>query len=217
KAAMGVSTTDGKNYMNALTDIRDYEHTVWHELSHEINKNIIHKSPKLQKEISDIFYTPYELTAEQLKNAKTNKYARPATTLEDLGAKTKRGFLRDLYVISQSTPGDVAKGIHKDRYAAAREMEYITDPTETWAFLSTNLRQDLMRTGVFKDYNDVLTAETLEKISKDGNTIFGRFEPYIKDKGAFIKLFNKMTLSIAPAALYLQSQQKQQDSDKEES
>jgi hypothetical protein len=80
-------------------------------------------------------------------------------------------------------------------------------PTETWAFLSTNLRQDLKNTGVIKNYNEILTPEKLEKAIKNGNTVFSRFEPYIKDKDAFIKLFNKMTLSIAPAALYLQSQQ----------
>jgi len=53
----------------------------------------------------------------------------------------------------------------------------------------------------------LLTPEKLEQAIKNGNTVFSRFEPYIKDKEAFIKLFNKMTLSIAPAALYLQSQQ----------
>lgn len=52
-----------------------------------------------------------------------------------------------------------------------------------------------------------MTPEKLEQAIKNGNTVFSRFEPYIKDKDAFIKLFNKMTLSIAPAALYLQSQQ----------
>ena len=87
------------------------------------------------------------------------------------------------------------------------EFDYVTRPTETWAFLSTNLRQDLKNTGVIKNYNEILTPEKLEKAIKNGNTVFSRFEPYIKDKDAFIKLFNKMTLSIAPAALYLQSQQ----------
>ena len=60
---------------------------------------------------------------------------------------------------------------------------------------------------MIKNYNEILTPEKLEKAIKNGNTVFSRFEPYIKDKDAFIELFNKMTLSIAPAVLYFQSQE----------
>ena len=174
------------NYVNKKASIEDYDTIVWHELSHDINKNIIGQSTKLQKDLSDIFVKNIdEIDKTKIEAAyKSQKF----DTYERGLVKSKK---------ENMSVDDIAKD----------ELAYVSKPTETWAFLSTNLRQDLKNTGVIKNYNEILTPEKLEKAIKNGNTVFSRFEPYIKDKDAFIKLFNKMTLSIAPAALYLQSQQ----------
>ena len=174
------------NYVNKKASIEDYNTIVWHELSHDINKNIIGQSTKLQKDLSDIFVKNIdEIDKTKIEAAyKSQKF----DTYEKGLVKSKK---------ENMSVEDIAKD----------ELTYVSKPTETWAFLSTNLRQDLKNTGVIKNYNEILTPEKLEKAIKNGNTVFSRFEPYIKDKDAFIKLFNKMTLSIAPAALYLQSQQ----------
>lgn len=177
------------NYINKKTDIRDYHTVVWHELSHDINKQIIGSSSKLQKEIGEIFIDDLsKLSNENILNAKNKANDLYKSNFE----KSNTGRFRN-----NKTVDEIAKD----------EFNYITEPTETWAFLSTNLRQDLKNTGLIKDYNQTLTSEILEQAIKNNNTVFSRFEPYIKDKDRFIKLFNKMTLSIAPAALYLQSQQ----------
>jgi len=175
------------NYISDVAPLERYEKTIWHELSHDINKSIIDSSPKLQEDIKNIFIE--KGTADLNKVKKGREYAA-----KDFYTK-KDEILKDL-----DNPEKLQK-IGED------EFDYVTRPTETWAFLSTNLRQDLKNTGVIKNYNEILTSEKLEQAIKNGNTVFSRFEPYIKDKDAFIKLFNKMTLSIAPAALYLQSQQ----------
>ena len=174
------------NYVNKKASIEDYNTIVWHELSHDINKNIIGQSTKLQKDLSDIFVKNIdEIDKTKIEAAyKSQKF----DTYEKGLVKSKK---------ENMSVEDIAKD----------ELTYVSKPTETWAFLSTNLRQDLKNTGVIKNYNEILTPEKLEKAIKNGNTVFSRFEPYIKDKDAFIKLFNKMTLSIVPAALYLQSQQ----------
>ena len=175
------------NYISDDVPLDRYEKTVWHELSHDINKSIIESSPKLQEDIKNIFIK--RGTADLNKIKKGREYVA-----KDFYTK-KDDVLKDL-----NNPGKLQK-------IGEEEFDYVTKPTETWAFLSTNLRQDLKNTGIIKNYNELLTPEKLEKAIKNGNTVFSRFEPYIKDKDAFIKLFNKMTLSIAPAALYLQSQQ----------
>ena len=175
------------NYISDAAPLERYEKTIWHELSHDINKSIIDSSPKLQEDIKNIFIE--KGTADLNKVKKGREYVA-----KDFYTK-KDEVLKDL-----DNPEKLQK-IGED------EFDYVTRPTETWAFLSTNLRQDLKNTGVIKNYNEILTPEKLEKAIKNGNTVFSRFEPYIKDKDAFIKLFNKMTLSIAPAVLYLQSQQ----------
>ena len=173
------------NYVNKKASIEDYDTIVWHELSHDINKNIISQSPKLQNDLSNIFVKSIdEVDKTKIEAAyKSQKF----DTYEKGLVKSKKESM---------SVEDIAKD----------ELAYVSRPTETWAFLSTNLRQDLKNTGVIKNYNEILTPEKLEQAIKNGNTVFSRFEPYIKDKDAFIKLFNKMTLSIAPAALYLQSQ-----------
>jgi hypothetical protein len=173
------------NYVNKKASIEDYDTIVWHELSHDINKNIIGQSTKLQKDLSDIFVKNIdEIDKTKIEAAyKSQKF----DTYEKGLVKSKK---------EKMSLEDIAKD----------ELSYVSKPTETWAFLSTNLRQDLKNTGVIKNYNELLTPEKLEQAIKNGNTVFSRFEPYIKDKDAFIKLFNKMTLSIAPATLYLQSQ-----------
>ena len=51
------------------------------------------------------------------------------------------------------------------------------------------------------------TSKKLDEAIKNGNTVYSRFAPYIKDKNKFIKLFNKMTLGMTPAVLYFQSRQ----------
>lgn len=173
------------NYINEKASLKDYNTIVWHELSHDINKNIIEQSTKLQRDLSDIFVKNIdEVDKTKIESAfKSQKF----DTYEKGLVKSKK---------EKMSLEDIAKD----------ELSYVSKPTETWAFLSTNLRQDLKNTGIIKNYNELLTPEKLEQAIKNGNTVFSRFEPYIKDKEAFIKLFNKMTLSIAPAALYLQSQ-----------
>ena len=175
------------NYISDDVPLDRYEKTIWHELSHDINKSVIDSSPKLQEDIKNIFIE--KGTADLNKIKKGREYVA-----KDFYTK-KDDVLKDL-----NNPQKLQK-------IGEREFDYVTNPTETWAFLSTNLRQDLKNTGIIKNYNEILTPEKLEKAIKNGNTVFSRFEPYIKDKDAFIKLFNKMTLSIAPAALYFQSQQ----------
>ena len=43
------------------TPIELYDETIWHELSHDINKNIIKQSPKLKQDISNIFIKKEDL------------------------------------------------------------------------------------------------------------------------------------------------------------
>lgn len=182
-----ISQEKSINYIADIVPLDRYEKTIWHELSHDINKSIIDQSPKLQEDIKNIFIEKGTADINQVRKAREyvadDFYTKRDKVLKDLDNPEK------------------LKEIGKD------EFDYVTRPTETWAFLSTNLRQDLKNTGIIKNYNELLTSEKLEQAIKNGNTVFSRFEPYIKDKKAFIKLFNKMTLSIAPAALYLQSQQ----------
>jgi hypothetical protein len=175
------------NYMNKKTDIGDYSTIVWHELSHDINKHIIDNSPKLKREIEEIFIDDVKkLSDKAIIDARNKANALYKTNLVEKNKKI------DLEEINPMT-------------YAKEQLDYVKDPTEFWAFLSTNLRQDLKNTGLIKDYNQVLTHEILEKASKDGNTVFSRFEPYIKDKDKFINLYNKMTLAIAPAVVYLET------------
>ena len=182
-----ISQEKSINYISDVVPLDKYEKTVWHELSHDINKSIIDQSPKLQEDIKNIFIEKGTADINQVRKAREyvadDFYTKRDKVLKDLDNPEK---LKEI---------------------GEEEFDYVTRPTETWAFLSTNLRQDLKNTGIIKEYNELLTPEKLEQAIKNGNTVFSRFEPYIKDKEAFIKLFNKMTLSIAPAVLYLQSQQ----------
>jgi len=182
-----ISQEKSINYISDVVPLDKYEKIVWHELSHDINKSIIDQSPKLQEDIKNIFIEKGTADINQVRKAREyvadDFYTKRDKVLKDLDNPEK---LKEI---------------------GEEEFDYVTRPTETWAFLSTNLRQDLKNTGIIKNYNELLTPEKLEQAIKNGNTVFSRFEPYIKDKEAFIKLFNKMTLSIAPAALYLQSQQ----------
>jgi len=175
------------NYISDDVPLDRYEKTIWHELSHDINKSVIDSSPKLQEDIKNIFIE--KGTADLNKIKKGREYVA-----KDFYTK-KDDVLKDL-----NNPQKLQK-------IGEREFDYVTNPTETWAFLSTNLRQDLKNTGIIKNYNELLTPDKLEQAIKNGNTVFSRFEPYIKDKKKFINLFNKMTLSIAPMAGYIISQQ----------
>lgn len=183
-----ISQDNSVNYISDKVPLDKYSKTVWHELSHDINKSIIDSSPKLQEDIKSIFIEKGTADLDKVKKARESVaedyYTKKEKVLSDLNSK---------------------ESLQK---VGEREFDYVTYPTETWAFLSTNLRQDLKNTGIIKNYNELLTVEKLEQAIKNGNTVFSRFEPYIKDKDKFIKLFNKMTLGIAPAVMYLQSQQK---------
>lgn len=86
-------------------------------------------------------------------------------------------------------------------FYASQDLQYIKQPTEAWAFLSTNLRQELVEKGIFKDYLDTLTPEKLQQVIDSGAEVVNRFSPFIKDKAKFIELFNKMTLATAPIVM----------------
>lgn len=150
--------------------IEDYDTIVWHELSHDINKNIIGQSTKLQNDLSNIFVKNIdEIDKTKVEAAyKSQKF----DTYERGLVKSKK---------ENMSVDDIAKD----------ELAYVSKPTETWAFLSTNLRQDLKNTGVIKNYNELLTPEKLEKVIKNGNTVFSRFEPYIKDKDSLLNYLIK--------------------------
>lgn len=171
------------NYINEKSDLLDYDTIVWHELSHDINKNIIGSSKKLQDDISNIFV---KNTEEVNKEAALKAKEISNNLYKSKFERSNTGKFRDNKAIDETITD---------------ELNYVSKPTETWAFLSTNLRQDLKNTGVIKDYNELLTPEKLEQAIKNGNTVFSRFEPYIKNKDGFIKLFNKMTLALVPAAI----------------
>jgi len=174
------------NYINKDAPLEYYSNTVWHELAHDINKAIIDDSPKLKDEIKSIFIdNPLDLPEEVIKKA--------------------REFPEEQFKLMPNK--DLIKSKRTTKQIAEDEYKYVTRPTELWSFLSTNLRQDLKNTGIIKDYNELLTSKKLEEAIKNGNTVYSRFAPYIKDRDKFIKLFNKMTLGMTPAILYFQSQQ----------
>lgn len=169
------------NKVNYKSEISDYEQLVWHELSHDINKFVIGKSPKLQQELNDIFiYSSKEIGDEYLEHLlKINPNFDKETLILKLG----------------------------------EDLQYITKPTEVWAWASTNLRQELKAKGLIDEYTDLINEETLNKLKssyndspKELDEVYKRIEPFIKDKKKFVELFNKMTLSIAPAVLYLNNQ-----------
>lgn len=81
---------------------------------------------------------------------------------------------------------------------ANEQVTYLNKPEEIWSHLSTNLKQDLKKEGLIKDFNEPITLEHLDKIQ---SSTINDYLPLIKDKPKFLKLINKMTLSIAPAAI----------------
>jgi len=167
------------NYINQKADIRDFHRVVWHELSHDINKDII-GNDKFTAAVAKIFETDI-------------------TKIDRAAAEKARQMSKKLY---KSNWKEITAKVNQSLdERIAEETAYISNPTETWAFLSTNLRQDLKSAGIIKDYNEILTLEKLDQAVKNGTTIYSRFEPYIKDKAEFIKLFNKMTLGIGTAAV----------------
>jgi len=167
------------NYINQKADIRDFHRVVWHELSHDINKDII-GNDKFTAAVAKIFETDI-------------------TKIDRAAAEKARQMSKKLF--KSNWKERTAKVNQSLDERIAEETAYISNPTETWAFLSTNLRQDLKSAGIIKDYNEILTLEKLDQAVKNGTTIYSRFEPYIKDKAEFIKLFNKMTLGIGTAAV----------------
>jgi len=159
--------------------------TIWHEMAHTINTLELEKSPKFVETLDKMFYNLDELT----KPDEVEKYLlRNKKELKKLERKHTRE--------------SILKGV---KLAIEDEYNYIKNPTEFWSFLSTNLRQDLVDSKIFKSYNDILTKEKLYKLDKLGNKSdsWFRFSSFIKDKDLFIKVFNEMTLTLAPIVAYI--------------
>lgn len=184
-----IPTTDNSRYTLLHPNLHpdDLNTVVWHELAHDVNNGgtFIKESPELVKDLTSIFKRPNELNLDDVEKIRNMEFYKSYST----GAiKSEK---------SVKTTEDFAKN----------ELDYLSNPTEVWSYLSTNLRQDLVKKGYLKSYTETLTPELLDKISKGKNTIFSRYEPYIKDRGQLIKMFNKMTLGLSPFYLYLQNQQ----------
>ena len=159
--------------------------TIWHEMAHTINTLELEKSPKFVETLDKMFYNLDEVT----KPDEVEKYLlRNKKELKKLERKHTRE--------------SILKGV---KLAIEDEYNYIKNPTEFWSFLSTNLRQDLVDSKIFKSYNDILTKEKLYKLDKLGNKSdsWFRFSSFIKDKDLFIKVFNEMTLTLAPIVAYI--------------
>lgn len=166
----------------------DVNTVIWHELAHDVNNGgtFIKESPKLVEDLSSIFKKSNELNLEDVEKIRSSEFYKSYSTGAVKSEKTVKSTV------------DFAKN----------ELDYLSKPTEVWSYLSTNLKQDLVKKGYLKSYTETLTPEILNKVSKGKNTIFSRYEPYIKDKEQLIKMFNKMTLGLAPFYLYLNNQNK---------
>jgi len=174
-----------EHIMVNLAHPEDLESTIWHEMAHTINALELEKSPKFVETLDKMFYNLDELT----KPDEVEKYLlRNKKELKKLERKHARE--------------SILEGV---KLAIENEYNYIKDPTEFWSFLSTNLRQDLVDSKIFKSYNDILTKEKLYKLDKLGNKSdsWFRFSSFIKDKDLFIKVFNEMTLTLAPIVAYI--------------
>ena len=159
--------------------------TIWHEMAHTINTLELEKSPKFVETLDKMFYNLDELT----KPDEVEKYL----------LRNKKEFKK---LERKHARESILKGV---KLAIEYEYNYIKNPTEFWSFLSTNLRQDLVDSKIFKSYNDILTKEKLYKLDKLGNKSdsWFRFSSFIKDKDLFIKVFNEMTLTLAPIVAYI--------------
>ena len=164
---------------------KDLESTIWHEMAHTINMLELEESPKFVETLDKMFYNLDELT----KPNEVEKYLlRNKKELKKLERKHTRESI-----------------LEGAKLTIKNEYNYIKNPTEFWSFLSTNLRQDLVDSKIFKSYNDILTKEKLYKLDKLGNKSdsWFRFSSFIKDKDLFIKVFNEMTLTLAPIVAYI--------------
>lgn len=159
--------------------------TIWHEMAHTINTLELEKSPKFVETLDKMFYNLDELT----KPDEVEKYL----------LRNKKEFKK---LERKHARESILKGA---KLAIEYDYNYIKNPTEFWSFLSTNLRQDLVDSKIFKSYNDILTKEKLYKLDKLGNKSdsWFRFSSFIKDKDLFIKVFNEMTLTLAPIVAYI--------------
>jgi hypothetical protein len=82
------------------------------------------------------------------------------------------------------------------------EYKYYTEPTESQAFLFTNVREDFVKNGVLKDHYSELTRDALDN-AIDNRKVgeLSRFRGFLK-KDEFIKMFNKMPYIVgAPLAV----------------
>lgn len=173
--------------LNPKLHKEDIPTVVWHELSHDFNDvgnffyshTDINKSSQLIDDLKKVFKTPSKVN---LKDA----------------AEAKNAYVYKTYS-SGNIPLDYTDVPIED--IIKREFNYITSPTETWAFLSTNLKQDLVREGYIKNYLDPINKSILERVKNGKNTIYSRFEPYIGDEDQFIKMFNRVGLGTIPAAV----------------
>jgi len=154
-------------------------------MAHTINTLELEKSPKFVETLDKMFYNLDELT----KPDEVEKYL----------LRNKKEFKK---LERKHARESILKGV---KLAIEYEYNYIKNPTEFWSFLSTNLRQDLVDSKIFKSYNDILTKEKLYKLDKLGNKSdsWFRFSSFIKDKDLFIKVFNEMTLTLAPIVAYI--------------
>ena len=173
--------------LNPKLHEEDIPTVVWHELSHDFN------------DVGNFFYPHTDMNKIFLLDHDLEKIFKTFSkiNLKD-AAEAKNAYVYKTYS-SGNIPLDYTDVPIED--IIKRESEYITRPTETWAFLSTNLKQDLVREGYIKNYLDPIDKSILEKAKKGKNTIYSRFEPYIEDEDQFIKMFNRMGLGTIPAAL----------------
>lgn len=79
-----------------------------------------------------------------------------------------------------------------------KEYDYIKNPSESFSFLMTNLRDELLNAGIISNRTDHITVDIL-KSNIDKLPTYKRFEPFLK-KENFVKMFNKGFGAIAGLA-----------------
>ena len=160
----------------------DISNTAWHELSHDFNSggDFLEESSLLRQDLRDIFHIMKEEVDPLAAKKAKNSFNYPSYTSGRIKLKNQDLPIEELI---------------------RNELKYISDPTETWSFLSTNLRQDLMKHGYIKNYLDPIDRNLLDKVRTEGKTVYSRFDPYIKNSDQFIKMFNRMGLATVPAVI----------------
>jgi hypothetical protein len=161
------------------------------------------KQPALVKRTNDFIEVTSKADPEQIVQILQHEYNHMVTQGHSNFSKTYQQYMRDMFFSDEEleamAAGEGGELLGKEPFPGGGPVyKYLTTPAEINAYLGTNLRHDLVRSGELSDFYDTLGDDALDRAryvadsnnNREKTPVYALYARMLKDRERLVHWLN---------------------------